>query len=360
MASTVNDFSYMAMALAMARRGVGRTAPNPSVGCVLVRGTQVVGRGWTQPGGRPHAEAMALAQAGESAKGATAYVTLEPCAHHGVTPPCAEALIAAGIARVVIACSDPDPRTAGKGIMALAAAGIETVTRVCESDAMALNAGFFQRLAHQRPWVTLKLATSLDGCIATASGESKWITGEAARLHGHALRARHEAILTGIGTVLADDPRLDCRLSGLEERSPVRVVMDRHLRLPMTSQLVRSAGQKPLWVFTSENAAKGDALQQAGVEIFALADVTPLAVLQALAERGITRLMVEAGPRIASAFLDAQVVNELHWYRAPGMIGKGGISALATGSDTLVEMRRWRRLAQQPIGRDVLEIYQPA
>jgi diaminohydroxyphosphoribosylaminopyrimidine deaminase/5-amino-6-(5-phosphoribosylamino)uracil reductase len=303
---------------------------------------------------------MALAQAGEAARGATAYVTLEPCAHHGVTPPCAEALIAAGIVRAVIACSDPDPRTAGKGIMALAAAGIETVTRVGESDAMALNAGFFQRLAQQRPWVTLKLATSLDGCIATASGESKWITGEAARLHGHALRARHDAILTGIGTVLADDPRLDCRLPGLQEYSPVRVVMDRHLRLPLTSQLVRAAAQKPLWVFTQNNQAHAEALQQAGVEIFALPDLTPLAVLQVLAERGITRLMVEAGPHITSAFLEAGLVNELQWYRAPAVIGQGGVSAFATGNDSLAEMHRWVRMAQQVIGHDSLEIYRPA
>lgn len=324
----MNDESYMRMALCLARRGLGRTAPNPAVGCVLVKDSRIIGRGWTQPGGRPHAEAMALAQAGDSARGATAYVTLEPCAHHGVTPPCVDALIEARIARTVIACGDPDPRTSGKGIKALTDAGIETLTHICEEEAQVLNAGFFSRLARQRPWVTLKLATSLDGCIATASGESKWITGEAARQHAHLLRAQHDAILTGIGTVLADDPLLTCRLPGLENRSPIRIVLDSQGRLPEDSALVRSARETALWVMTS--SPPPSALTQAGVRILTQPGLTPAAVLSVLASEGITRLLVEAGPRVSTSFYESGLVDEVIWYRAPLVIGQGGKQALMT------------------------------
>lgn len=352
----MNDHAYMQTALSLARRGLGRTAPNPAVGCVLVKGGQIVGRGWTQPGGRPHAEAMALAQAGEAAKGATAYVTLEPCAHHGVTPPCAEALIKAGIRRCVIACSDPDPRTAGKGIMALAAAGIETITRVCEAEAQALNAGFFHRIEKDRPWVTMKLATSLDGCIATASGESQWITGEAARQHAHLLRAQHDAILTGIGTVLADDPLLTCRLPGMENRSPVRVVLDSQLRLPTESRLTGSAKDFPLWVFTL--AGDDNGLSRAGIDVVTLPDLAPATVLRALAERGITRLLVEAGPGVSTAFHKADAVDALYWYRAPLVIGSEGKQALKPDALPLASLPRLTRRHVQALGADTLELYQ--
>jgi diaminohydroxyphosphoribosylaminopyrimidine deaminase/5-amino-6-(5-phosphoribosylamino)uracil reductase len=354
----MNDESYMRMALSLARRGLGTTAPNPSVGCVLVQAGQIVGRGWTQAGGRPHAEAMALAQAGVCAQGATAYVTLEPCAHHGVTPPCAEALVAAGIRRCVIACSDPDSRVAGKGIMALAAAGVETVTRVCESEARALNEGFFSRLEQARPWVTLKLATSLEGGIATAQGESQWITGEAARRHAQMLRAQHDAILTGIGTVLADDPQLTCRLPGLEARSPVRVVLDRRLRLPLASQLVARAREVPLWIFTEAPEAAAAPLQAAGAEVVQMKTVTPAAVAHVLAERGITRLLVEAGTQVATAFYQSGLVDACYWYRAPVLLGAGAVMALQpSGSAPLAELPRWRLLRSETLGADRLEIY---
>jgi diaminohydroxyphosphoribosylaminopyrimidine deaminase/5-amino-6-(5-phosphoribosylamino)uracil reductase len=353
----MNDESYMRMALSLARRGLGRTAPNPAVGCVLVKDGRIVGRGWTQPCGRPHAEAVALAQARDAAQGATAYVTLEPCAHHGVTPPCAEALIAAGIRRCVIACSDPDPRTAGKGIMALSSAGIETVTRVCEDEARALNAGFFSRIERQRPWVTLKLATSLDGCIATAAGESQWITGEAARQHAHLLRAQHDAILTGIGTVLADDPQLTCRLPGMEDRSPIRIVLDSQLRLPEHSALVRSALRTPLWVMTKASASA--ALERAGVRIFLLPELIPATVLSALASEGVTRLLVEAGPRVSTSFYESEMVDEICWYRAPLVIGAGGKQAVQPFAQPLRALSHWHVIREAILGTDRVLWLQP-
>ncbi|MGQ3031841.1 MAG: bifunctional diaminohydroxyphosphoribosylaminopyrimidine deaminase/5-amino-6-(5-phosphoribosylamino)uracil reductase RibD, partial [Ferrovibrionaceae bacterium] len=220
----------MRHALGLAARGLGRTWPNPAVGCVLVRDEIVLARGNTQPGGRPHAEVVALSRAGSQAAGATAYVTLEPCAHHGKTPPCADALIAAGIGRCVVALQDPDPRVDGGGIRRLLAAGIPVTTGVCEAEAAALNAGFLMRVRQGRPLVTLKLATTLDGRIATHAGESRWITGATARARGHLMRADHDAIMVGIGTALTDDPDLTCRLAGLEDRSPVRIVLDGRLR----------------------------------------------------------------------------------------------------------------------------------
>src|SRR5579872_6272521 len=250
MANMQLDLAHMRASLGLARRGLGNTWPNPAVGCVLVREGRVVGRGWTQAGGRPHAEAEALARAGRAARGATAYVTLEPCSHHGKTPPCAEALIAAGIARVVAAIEDPDPRVSGRGIARLKEAGITVETGPCADEAVELNAGFLCRVKHGRPLVTLKLATSLDGRIATASGESRWITGAAARERAHLLRATQDAVLVGTGTALADDPQLTCRLPGLEDRSPVRVVIDRNLRLPATLRLFSEARPVPTWLVT--------------------------------------------------------------------------------------------------------------
>src|SRR5580700_4659831 len=237
MADARLDLGHMRTALGLARRGLGNTWPNPAVGCVIVKDGRVVGRGWTQKGGRPHAETEALARAGKGAKGATAYVSLEPCSHHGKTPPCAEALIAAGVSRVVAAVEDPDPRVSGRGIARLRAAGIAVEAGLCAAEAAELNAGFFCRVAQGRPLVTLKLAASLDGRIATPTGKSRWITGPAARERAHLLRAAHDAVLIGTGTALADDPQLTCRLPGLEARSPVRIVIDRTLRLPATLRL---------------------------------------------------------------------------------------------------------------------------
>ncbi|MGE0718036.1 MAG: bifunctional diaminohydroxyphosphoribosylaminopyrimidine deaminase/5-amino-6-(5-phosphoribosylamino)uracil reductase RibD, partial [Alphaproteobacteria bacterium] len=238
----------MGTALALAERNLGRVWPNPSAGCVVVRGGRVVGRGWTQPGGRPHAEVEALTRAGEAARGATVYVSLEPCCHWGHTPPCTDALCGAGVARVVYAVEDPDPRVQGKGGAALRAAGVTVDTGVLADAARDLNEGFFRRLEEGRPMVTFKVATSLDGRIGTHTGASRWITGDAARNRAHQLRARHDAVMVGIGTALADDPQLTCRLPGLEDRHPVRIVVDSRLRLPLTSRLVREASAAPLWV----------------------------------------------------------------------------------------------------------------
>src|SRR5512134_1017521 len=231
------DAHWMGVALTLARRGLGNTWPNPSVGCVLVRDGRVVGRGWTQPGGRPHAETEALRRAGDLARGATAYVTLEPCSHHGRTPPCCNALIAAGVARVVCAMRDPDPRVDGRGFARLREAGIEVVEGLLEAEAQALNAGFARRIREGRPFVTLKLATTLDGRIATARGESRWITGPEARREAHALRARHDAILVGSGTAVSDDPDLSCRLPGAAPVKSLRVIADARLRTPPTAQV---------------------------------------------------------------------------------------------------------------------------
>src|SRR5215218_7029847 len=250
-----DDLNHMRAALALARRGVGSTWPNPSVGCVIVRdgpgGGQVVGRGWTQPGGRPHAEAEALARAGEAARGATAYVTLEPCSHWGRTPPCCDALIAAGVARVVVATGDPDPRVDGRGLRQLREAGIAVEQGLLETEARAVIAGFVRRITRGLPLVTLKLATSLDGRIATATGESRWITGDAARRAAHGLRASHDAVLVGSGTVLADDPDLTCRNPGMARVPIARVVADTRLRTPLGSRLVRTAREAPTWIITS-------------------------------------------------------------------------------------------------------------
>ncbi len=233
----MNDARHMRHALTLSERALGSVSPNPAVGCVIVRDGIVVGRGWTQRGGRPHAEVVALRQAGHAAKGATAYVTLEPCAHIGQTPPCANALIEAGVARVVATVEDPDPRVSGRGFAMLRAAEIAVETDVLRDEAAALNAGFFLRITKKRPLVSLKLAVSADGKIARAPGGDQWITGEEARAFGHLMRARNDAILAGIETVLADDPELTCRVPGLEDRSPLRVVLDSKLRLPMASKL---------------------------------------------------------------------------------------------------------------------------
>ncbi|WP_042443554.1 bifunctional diaminohydroxyphosphoribosylaminopyrimidine deaminase/5-amino-6-(5-phosphoribosylamino)uracil reductase RibD [Azospirillum sp. B510] len=358
----------MRAALALAGRGLGRTWPNPAVGCVLVRDGAVIGRGWTQPGGRPHAETEALARAracSGGAEGATAYVTLEPCNHYGRTPPCALALVEARVARVVVACQDPDPRVAGGGLARLRDAGIAVTTGLCEAEALALNEGFFNRITRNRPLVTCKIASTLDGRIATATGESQWITGPTARAWGHRLRAGHDAILVGIGTALADDPELTCRLPGLEDRSPVRVVMDSGLRLPATAKLATGARRIPTWVVTgpSPDPMRAGALAALGVEIVpAAADgdgrVDPAAALTALAARGITRLLVEGGAAVAGALLGAGLVDRLEWFRAASLIGGDGLPAVAGfGVGALAAMARFERTSVRDAGADLAESY---
>ena len=349
-------------ALALAERALGTTAPNPAVGCVIVAPDgRVVGRGWTGQGGRPHAETLALAQAGAAARGATAYVTLEPCSHQGQTPPCASALIAAGVARVVAAVTDPDPRVKGAGFATLRAAGTEVVTGIGANEAAEQNAGFFMRVNQGRPLVTLKIAQSLDGKTATATGESKWITGEAARAYGHLLRARHDAILIGIGTALADDPELTCRLPGLEDRSPLRVVLDTRLKLTEWSKLAQSAAETPTLVFTT--AQGGGALTTCGIEVVRVArDVRGRpdleAVLKELGKRGITRLLVEGGATVHASFLDRNLVDRLEVFRAPLVLGEAGHGAIdALAALTLGEAPRFKPMSRRSLGPDLLESF---
>jgi diaminohydroxyphosphoribosylaminopyrimidine deaminase/5-amino-6-(5-phosphoribosylamino)uracil reductase len=359
-----SDLDHMRAALGLARRGLGNVWPNPAVGCVLVNAGRIVGRGWTQAGGRPHAETEALGRAGASAGGAVAYVSLEPCSHWGVTPPCAEALAASGVARVVVAVEDPDPRVRGTGSAALRAAGIAVDLGLCGETAAELNAGFFSRVLRGRPLVTLKLATSLDGRIALAGGESRWITGAAARARAHLLRADHDAVLVGIGTVLADDPELTCRLAGLGRRSPVRVVVDRGLRLPLTSRLLADAATRPVWVLTAASAdpRRRQALAASGAELIEVDEAANGldlgAALSALGRRGLTRLLVEGGSRLAAGLLASGLVDRLAWFHAPLLIGGDGVPAVAAlGLDRLAAARGFERIATEPCGGDLLTTF---
>ena len=353
----------MRHALRLAVRALGHAAPNPAVGCVIVSVEgAILGRGWTQAGGRPHAETVALSQAGSLARGATAYVTLEPCAHHGQTPPCADALAAAGLARVVGAIIDPDPRVSGNGFARLGRAGVTVTRGVLEAEARALNLGFFRRIEAGRPMVALKIAQSADGYVADAKGNSRWITSEAARRHGHLLRARHDAILVGVGTVLADDPELTCRLPGLEHRSPLRIVLDTQLRTPVASKLVSTARDSPTIIFTAAPSG-GDALAAQGVSIERVQadnhgrpDIA--AVLQALGKRGLTRLLIEGGPAVHASFLGRSLVDIIHIYRAPILVGAGGLPAIAATSPAeLSKAARLQLLERLALGPDILESF---
>ena len=349
----------MAHALALAARGLGRTWPNPAVGCVIVKGDRILGRGWTQPGGRPHAERRALDQAGE-ARGATAYVTLEPCAHHGKTPPCTEALVAAGVSRVVTALTDPDPRVSGKGHAMLRAAGIDVTENVLAVQAAELNAGFLKRVTQGLPFVTLKLATTLDGRIATASGESRWITGPQARRTVHALRLTHDAVMVGSGTALADDPDLTARDMGATHQ-PVRILLDRALRHSPASRLGASAAQSPVWVIHAADApaAAQAAWAAAGARLIPCPapagqlDLT--AALRLLAGEGLTRILSEGGGTIAASLIRARLVDEVIQITAGKLIGAEGTPALGPlGLDRLADAPRFDLRAQHRLGADML------
>lgn len=349
----------------MARRNLGAVWPNPSVGCILVRDGYVVGRGWTQPGGRPHAETEAIARAGSNARRATAYVTLEPCAHHGESPPCAEALVRAGVARVVVALGDPDARVDGAGLERLRAAGVRVETGVAEAEAAELNAGYLMRVHSGRPLVTLKAATTLDGRIATGRGESRWITGEAARAQAHALRAAHDAVAVGATTALADNPELTCRLPGLSRRSPIRIVFDGRLRLSLTSRLVETAREVPTWVVVLKGAedhrrrafrATGVKLVQVKADAEGYLDLDK--ALAKLGERGLTRLLVEGGGRLAAALLRRRLVDRLVWFHAPTIMGGDGLpAATGFGVDRLGKVPRFHRLSILEVGGDLMETY---
>ena len=356
----------MAHALTLGRRGMGRVWPNPAVGCVIVADGRVIGRGWTGDGGRPHAETQALAQAGAAARGATAYVTLEPCSHHGKTPPCADALIAAGLACVVVALGDPDPRVAGQGIARLQAAGIEVITGICADQARADHAGFLGRVVHGRPFLTLKLASSFDGRIATATGESKWITGPDARRAVHAQRARHDAVMVGAGTVRADDPALTVRGLGMA-RQPVRVVVSRKLDLPVESALVRSLDVAPLWLCHGAEAADKDvsAWQERGARTI-MCDSTGRQVaaddvMVKLADAGLTRVFCEGGGSLAASLLQADVVNQLVGFSAGLAIGAEGTPAIgALGVEHLKDAPRFELHDHARVGADLMHIWQRA
>jgi diaminohydroxyphosphoribosylaminopyrimidine deaminase/5-amino-6-(5-phosphoribosylamino)uracil reductase len=357
----VADRRFMALALALGRRGMGRVWPNPAVGCVIVKDGRVIGRGWTQDGGRPHAERVALDQAGAAAAGATVYVTLEPCNHTGQTPPCSGALVNAGVARVVVATGDPDPRTAGAGFATLRAAGIEVVTGVLEGDARRDHAGFLSRVVAGRPVLSLKLAATLDGRIATATGESRWITGPRARQWVHGQRAAHDAVMVGAGTARTDDPMLTVRGFG-DVPQPVRVVLSRRLDVPRDGALARTAREVPVWFIHGREASEEAriAWREAGARLIEVAsgagghlDVTD--ALAALGEAGLTRVFCEGGGTLAAALLAADLVDTLWLVTAGKAIGAEGTPAVgAMGVAALSEAPSLRLARAETLGDDVI------
>lgn len=356
----------MTLALALGRRGLGNTWPNPAVGAVVVKDGTILGRGWTQPGGRPHAETQALKQAGRSARGATLYVTLEPCSHHGKTPPCVDAVIRAGIARVVSATDDPNPEVAGQGNAQLRERNIVVETGLCGEEARRAHAGHITRMALGRPHVLLKLAVSADGKIGAAGRRPVAITGPEARDRVFQMRAMNDAILVGLGTVLADDPALTCRLPGMMQRSPVRILLDKRLRVPVAAGLVGTAHDAPTWIFggTAASEMAEQVLRAKGVEVFRIpgdGGVDLAAVLKMLAERGITRLMVEGGSKVAASFVAADLVDEVALFRAAKEIGADGVDALdGMPLTALTQSPRLKRVATESVGADTLEHYERA
>jgi diaminohydroxyphosphoribosylaminopyrimidine deaminase/5-amino-6-(5-phosphoribosylamino)uracil reductase len=350
------DEIFMTLAARLGHRALGTTAENPPVGCIIVKDDVILGLGWTQAGGRPHAEAKALGMAGDAARGATAYVTLAPCAHHGRTPPCAEAMAAAGIARVVAAFEDPDPRVSGDGFAILRHAGIAVDRDIGVSEAYRYLAGFLTRLTKKRPYVILKLALSADGKIAEAAGLRTQITGAEVNARTHLLRAQADAILVGLGTVLADDPELTCRLPGLEGRSPIRVVADSHLATPKTARLMTTAGQVPVWLLALKGASVGP-----GVDVLVcrpdpqgridLADA-----LKRLGERRVNRVLAEGGARLARSLLEKGLVDEMLLFRSPKILGPEGVDGFA-GLPLDQFMAAFRRDGEESLGDDVLSVY---
>ena len=353
---TPDDSGYMKSAFALARRGLGSTWPNPSVGCVLVKDHRIVGRGFTQPGGRPHAEIMALAMAQERARGASAYISLEPCSHTGKTPPCCEALINAGIVRAVVSNRDPDPRVSGRGLDRLRTAGIEVAEGVGLEEGDAINRGFFAKILLRRPMVTLKMATSLDGKSALSNGRSQWITGERARAAGHMLRASHDAILVGAATIAADNPALNCRVPGLAARSPLKIVLDRQAALTPDHRVF--AKDSFTWLVVGQPHAQtarnrfGDHIEVISASLEA-GHLDLGTLMGEFADRGITRLLVESGGRLAAALLKADLVDRLVWFKAPGIIGAEGQNAVgALGVTDLARQYRFRPGQWVRVGQD--------
>lgn len=358
----INDEKWMRIAIGLAKRGLGRVAPNPAVGCLLVKNEQVVGRGWTQPGGRPHAETEAILQAGEEGRGSTAYVTLEPCSHTGQTPPCSQALIQAGICRVVVAAIDPDPRVSGQGVKNLKAAGIEVVTGILEQEARNVNHGFLMRVTEKRPSFTLKLASTLDGKIALANGESKWITRGRARSFGHLMRAEHDGILVGVNTIIADDPSLTCRIPGLEMGNPTRIVLDSNLRTPTSAQVldVNMTGSSTILVTKSGNNA--GKYEQGKIEVVEVdTPHNPVAVAEALGTRGLNSIMIEGGAQVAASFLTAGLVDKISIFYAGKILGNNGLGSIGDLElASLPDAPHFMLTGIRRLGPDMLATYRKA
>ena len=352
------DRRMMALALTLAERELGDTWPNPSVGCVIALGDRIVGRGWTRSGGRPHAETEALSMAGALSKGATAYVSLEPCSHHGKTPPCADALITAGITRVVAAAEDPNPKVAGQGIARMTAAGIEVAVGLEKDAAERINRGFFLRIGADRPLFALKVGGSLDGRIALANGASQWITGERARAAGHALRARFDAILVGSQTVVDDNPLLTCRMPGYAGRPKVRIALDRRGRIGVNYRLADAAGG-PTWIYRLGASAK---IGAADVRVLA---TDPAGFLKAavadMAKSCLTRVLIEGGGTVAAAFLAAGLIDEVYWFGSGRILGGDARPALdALGLSRLSDAPTFRTRHTAILGEDRLQILERA
>jgi diaminohydroxyphosphoribosylaminopyrimidine deaminase / 5-amino-6-(5-phosphoribosylamino)uracil reductase len=351
------DLRWMEYALRLGLRALGTTAENPPVGCVIVRDDVVLGVGWTQAGGRPHAETEALAMAGAAARGATAYVTLEPCAHHGRTGPCAEALVRAGIARVVTAIEDPDPRVSGGGHAILKAAGIGVTTGVCAAGAAHDLAGFLTRMTRKRPYVTLKIGVSADGKIAAGPGLQTSITGPEVKSRVHLMRAQSDAILVGLSTVLIDDPELTCRLPGMAHRSPIRIVADTRLSIPSKAKLVKTAGEVPVWILSTRkgNVSAGITVIDCKQTFHGWVDFAD-AFLR-LGERGINRLLVEGGSHISHSLLEADLVDEVQLAQSPTVIGPQGTDAIADMPLSQLDVR-FKHSAKETLGTDTLTVYE--
>ena len=376
---------YMRIALSLARRQLGRTCPNPSVGAIIVKNGQIIAQGVTANGGRPHAETIAIENAGTWAKDATLYVSLEPCSHHGKTPPCTEAIIKSGIGKVVVACSDKNPVVSGSGIAALKNAGIEVIENICEKEALEINRGFFSVIEKKRPYIALKIATSLDGkitipsachpalvagsgakptvtscnfrprneCVVTEKNKIKWLTSEHARNYGHLLRSQYDAILTGSGTIIIDNPELTCRLNGLEKYSPLRIVLDRNNRIPKDAKILNDGRES--WIFTGHglrvvgHKKKEQITHDSGLMTH---DHNLSDIVVFLAEKGITRILVEAGAKLTTAFLESGLVDRVYWFRAPIVVGEAGLSATAA----LSKLASFKQIEYVKLGNDNLDI----
>jgi diaminohydroxyphosphoribosylaminopyrimidine deaminase/5-amino-6-(5-phosphoribosylamino)uracil reductase len=364
-ASVTDDERFMALALNLGRRGLGRTWPNPAVGSVIVKDGVIVGRGWTQDGGRPHAEVEALKHAKKAAQGATMYVTLEPCAHQGKTPPCADAVIKAGIARVVSALEDPNPEVKGKGHERLRAKGVAVEVGLGAEEARRVHAGHIVRVTQGRPHVLLKMGISADGKVGLPGRKQAQITRDVARQRAFQMRAQSDAILVGIGTVLADNPQLTCRLPGMMERSPVRIVLDAGLRVPLNLSVVATVRETPTWVFGSRKASAiaEEVLRHRGCKVFRVDDDNGRldldGVLKTLADEGITRLMLEGGPTVAAAFVAADLIDEAALIYSDKVIGEGGIAPLEGMALEALTSRLHAR-GSEALGPDTLERYERA